>query len=204
MANSLYPQLHRLLLSLHIWEPLAGWTWGYCTPPHIKREAWLRKARAIIHRRAGVCVCVWDGESWSVQESENSPLTYTFSFHYDFYVLHRTCIAHKRTIIVLTSDHLLLLFFSLCLSPGRALSWWARGWLRLLPSAVLAGRTPCGCGGDRYPAHLRVLCVPVLPPRLCFTVSGLLLCSQVGFSNTDEPHRPFSLVSKAFWFLFSV
>lgn len=45
-----------LLLSLHIWEPLAGRTWGYCTPPHIMREAWQGEARSVIQHHTGVSV----------------------------------------------------------------------------------------------------------------------------------------------------
>lgn len=98
--------------------------------------------------------------------------------------------AQKSITIVLTSEHHLLLFFSL----GRIFSRWARGGLRLLPPAILAGRAYRGSGGDWYPAHLCVLCLPILPPRLCLTVAGLLLCSQVSCQDLDQPRHPVSVV----------
>lgn len=42
------PPLHNstpLLISLHIWEPLAGWTWGYCTLLHKVWGLWGEKPR---------------------------------------------------------------------------------------------------------------------------------------------------------------
>lgn len=125
-------------------------------------------------------MCVHKAEKADLCEKVKTILlNTTFSFCYDLYVSHTTWIAHKSTITVLTSNHLLLLFFALCLYAGWILSRWARGGLRLLPSAVLAGRTHRGCGCDRHLAHLCVLRLLVLPPRIRLSVSGLLLCSQV-------------------------
>lgn len=181
-AVPLPPPNSELLLSLHIWESLAGRTWGYCTPPHIMREAWQGKAWLIIHHHTGVCVHKTEKVDLKVKAGL---LNTTFSFHCYLYILHKMYIAHKSVTIVLTSDHLLL--SSLCFSSlGWIFSRWAWDGLRLLPPAVLAGRAYCGGGGDRHPAYLCVLCLPVLPPRLCLAVSGLLLCSQVGCEATSS------------------
>lgn len=150
------------------------------------REAWQGKAWVIIHHHTGVCVCV---EKVDLRKKVKAVLlNTTFSFHCDLYILHSNYIVHKSATIVLTSDHLLLQSSSLYLSPGGIFSRWTRGGLRLLPPAIFAGRAHCGGGGDRHPAYLCVLRVPVLPPRLCLAVSGLLLCSQVGCQHSDHSH----------------
>lgn len=74
--------------------------------------------------------------------------------------------------------------------PGWIFSGRTRGGLRLLPPAVLAGRAHRGSGGDRHLTHLRVLCLPVLSPRLRLTVTGLLRCSQVSYEVLNQPPRP--------------
>lgn len=184
------PPNSELLLSLHIWELLVGRTQGYCTPPHIMREAWQGKACLVVHHHTGVCacvrVCVYVRESRSRQEVKRPvkyhlliPLWFIY-FLYTLYCAQECCYCFDQWPLCLK------VFLSLSLSPGRTFSRWARDGLRLLPPTILAGRAYCGSRGDRYPAYVCVLCLPVLPPRLCLTVSGLLLCSQVSRQHLDQ------------------
>lgn len=143
-----------------------------------------------------MCVCVCKTEKVCCTESINSPIKYhilivLWFMHYINYIAHKSmdCFDHWPPPFTAC--------LSLPLSPGRIFSRWARGGLWLLPPAILAGRAYRGGGGDRYPAYLCVLCLPVLPPRLCLTVSGLLLCSQVSCQDLNQLHHPFSVVLKA-------
>lgn len=84
----------------------------------------------------------------------------------------------KVDIWVINSTFSLRIVFS---SAGRVFSGWSWGGIRLLPPAILAWWENCGCGSDWHLAHLCVIRLPVLPPGLCCSVSGLLLCSQVSY-----------------------
>lgn len=178
-----------LLLSLHIWELLQGWMWGYCTPPH---NAWGLAGKSLAYDPPSYrCACKTE-KLYLCEKVKALLLNTTLSFHCDSCMLHTNCNSTVLYYYVVDQCTPPLIVFLLCLlSPGWIFSRRAWGGLRLIPSAVLAGRAHCGGGGDWYPAHLCVLRLPVLPPRICLTVAGLLLCSQVSCQYLDQPCHPF-------------
>lgn len=95
----------------------------------------------------------------------------TVSFCYDLYVLHATCIAHRSTIIVLTSDHLLCSLFScLCLLLRQNILQMDLRWATA-PSISSTGWTDA-----LWLWGWLISCLPVCPLSTCTTIQTLPHC----------------------------